>query len=402
MKFFLLVFILSSLCFTANAQKNVRPGYLVLGKDTISGFLKVKSEINNNLSITFSKTLGGQETTYLPETVEAYGFDNGYRYESKKLIWKNSSQHLFLNLVVKGKVSLYTYRDVNEKNHYFMIKQDTLQELRSVKIKTVKPSLGEVTVIDPEFRRILHNAFIECASVQEKTKNLRLSIKPLTDIFVSYNQCIDPSGKLLVQIREKSTAKIGIVVGYNKSDFTLTSGPSSVMLGREYPSSSMIGGISLSFTLPHISNQASIQTEVLYTRHQYKDSFSTPSSGEFISSIESKLIKVPVMFRYNFTNTDLRPYVNAGFMNGFNLDGKNEYTSIINLANTQNITTYPLFSDPMRTYMFGIAFGAGATYQIKSHQILVEGRVDTLNGFSDGNSGLSAIKNFNVLFGIIL
>ena len=64
-----------ALIFTSGySQKNIKPGYIILLKgDTVKGFIDYRSWAKNPEVITFSKTDGGPEDSYVPLSIKEFG-----------------------------------------------------------------------------------------------------------------------------------------------------------------------------------------------------------------------------------------------------------------------------------------------------------------------------------------
>ncbi|MFC6998659.1 outer membrane beta-barrel protein [Rufibacter roseus] len=397
MKKALLLFVICLVWGGAFAQNDLLPGYIISNGDTITGFLQQKNIIKSGISASFAPSPETGLTTYLPNDIQGYGFEKGDRFESKKLIWKDSVQSIFLNVLVKGKASLYSHRDNYGKDHYYLIKSDTLQELRINKIKQTQPSIGEVTVLDKEYRRILNKAFLGCPDLLPTINYVNLNRRDLKKVVVQYNQCAHPAEPLFVQEQEKPKLYFGVVAGSHHSTFALLRTPSSYMNNRNLPGgTNIVAGVTVGLPLTLVGRNTFLQTDVLYTQHQYTDALEHNLGGKYEMEIQLKALKLPLYFKQEFSTGNFKPFINLGVQNALNLSSSNHYIHT-STQESKEPQEFQLLSGERRIYMFGVMAGTGVSQRINGHKFSFEARFNSLNGIDDSNSGMTAIKNLSFL-----
>jgi hypothetical protein len=114
----LIFFILLILTGLINAQTDFRPGYVIKpGGDTLFGNIDYRSDLLMGEVCRFRINDKENEIRYSPDDIIGYRFNNSKYYISKEV----KGKMLFLEFLIKGKVSIYYLRD-NNGDHYFIEK----------------------------------------------------------------------------------------------------------------------------------------------------------------------------------------------------------------------------------------------------------------------------------------
>ena len=138
---FKLIFLTLILCNALIAQSDFQDGYILVSEhDTIYGKINNKDYNINSLKCEFIKNNSDSIRTYYPNDIYGYRFSNGKFYISKTIKLKDDHKvNLFLEFLIKGKLSIYFYQDINKINHYYASKDSAFpNELQySAEIKNV-------------------------------------------------------------------------------------------------------------------------------------------------------------------------------------------------------------------------------------------------------------------------
>jgi len=104
------------------AQPDFRPGYIVKGTgDSLSGEIDYRGDVMMGTSCCFKPKDAKTGIRYSPDEIIAYRFYNSRYYVSKEGL---DGRKVFLEFLIKGKVSIYYLRD--EKGDHYFIEKDGL------------------------------------------------------------------------------------------------------------------------------------------------------------------------------------------------------------------------------------------------------------------------------------
>jgi len=167
----------------SSAQSNYKPAHLVnMQGDTLSGLINDLEWSRNPTSIGFKENPQSKERFYTPAEIKAAMIDSGDYYISaflhvdRNYVTKNDITKvystdetkvdtLFLRLLTKGHLSLYLFRDENEKNHFYLVaEKNGFQELISKKV-AIKKDGKDYVISNNGFRTQLFFAMHDCSSV---------------------------------------------------------------------------------------------------------------------------------------------------------------------------------------------------------------------------------------------
>ena len=133
MKCKILVLILISLCdFTASAQFDFRPGFIVKGaSDTVYGLIDYKGNKSNARKCIFiaGRNKESEPVTYTPLQISAYRFTNGKFYISRTVKSGSEEIQLFLEYLINGKIDVFYYRDDDDEHYFIENEKDKLVPL---------------------------------------------------------------------------------------------------------------------------------------------------------------------------------------------------------------------------------------------------------------------------------
>jgi len=202
------------LLFVLTATSQRKPGFIIDNKgDTIHGFINSESSIRNSKKCLFTDPRDNAEHEYMPGQIGLYRFDNGKCYSSDEILINGTKSKVFLEWVLKGQVSLFTYTTTGMKSRYFIkAKGDSLVELKNTTTTIEKVKETSVVAIDMpttyqhdrnEYIGSLLLAFRDCPSIFPIVRNTPLSEKPLIRVSKLYQAKTCP-GEECIEFEDKT------------------------------------------------------------------------------------------------------------------------------------------------------------------------------------------------------
>lgn len=382
LSFLLLIFISGNEVY---CQKIFRDGYVIKKNgESIYGLVGYSSSQDIPSKCIFKRFDIARVVEYSPETIIAFGYINGNRYESKEL----NNKSLFYEVLVTGKLVLY-----RRGSDYFIDKDHLgLVELKSGSIK-YQTATGITEFQD------LH-AFLNYLT-EGKSGNVSQNFNIKQEILAlvtSYNKSTGNDFYIFNRsISQKQISQKALETGVEKSRFGLVGGTNIYMLKltpiADYPGyiptpekeSGMIFGITYERLLSRKSDRYSLKIDLLYinqTFYCYKEEILKNSSiSRYDAFFNFTGIKVPVLFQYSLTGSRIIPYINAGFAYQYNIS--KDYLQIKEVENTlREIKTYEIRDLAVQAGEATVVTGIGLrTRMFNSLNLNIQGRFEIGTGF---------------------
>lgn len=168
MKYFYTLLLIAAISFQLKAQSNFKPGYIVtLNGDTTKGFIDYKQWGHLSPSNVTFKNSGGEEKTYAPADINAFGVNGYENYLASTVSISQSTlnvddlandidtsaitQKVFLRTIIIGeKVSLFIYEDALKARCYVAKGGSTLIEL--LRYRHLSPTDASKIIDVPTYR----------------------------------------------------------------------------------------------------------------------------------------------------------------------------------------------------------------------------------------------------------
>lgn len=392
----------------AFAQKDFRPGYIVQDQDTIRGFVDYRGAIRNSKTTTFKSNLDAAEQSFTPNQLAGYGYDKENKvYESKAIpaTEAEAEQLLFLHALVKGKVSLYNYRDDLDRDRFYFSKDDAaLVELTEHSYTRKDPKTGRTyRTVEKPYLGVLGSAFNDCASFSEnRLKTVTLQHSSLTKAVQTYNQCM--GGTQYAKEPKKTSYKLVPVLTFSIPSLNMA-GEHSYAKGSYSSTGLGLGaGVAMQVSNPAFSEKISILLELLYAPYQFEgtveNNYSTGRTTTHELLFDLHYLKLPGQLRYTFPKGKVRPFVNAGVSYSYAIYTNRQLKSTSTFYNTSSTEeSEALPGRDFRPNMFGTLGGVGITYPIKNNTLSLEARYESTDGISRIMSLPSSIKTFSLMAG---
>lgn len=375
------------------SQENYLPGYIVSFKgDTLHGFIDYRNWEKNPKKISFKEKLTDDKVVFFPTEIKAFSvLDDSYEsaiiktevspFKTNELEYNNEvkfeNDTTFLQAILKGKKSLYTYTNrLGEQQFY--IKSGSSYELLVYK-RYLKEDHDQ-TIVSENNKYLGQLSFYlnDCPSVMSKLSSVKYNLRSIENLFLFYNKCTN-SGIDFQKKTEKGSMKVSVVAGISTTSLKFESGDNRVFIrvvnADMSNSVNVTGGLSFNYVLPRNLKKWSIASTLLYTKFKFSDYVKENSYSTTYVSLGFSYIKMLNMARYNYAVGDFTIFCNAGISFGFAATSTN-YKRIESELYGEEIGKA---LDDVRKYEFGYVVGLGTDFRRYSFEVVRE----TGNGISE-------------------
>jgi len=311
---------------------------------------------------------------YSPKEVHEYGFSDGRVYISRTISIQNEEKKVFLEILKKGKLNLYYFKDKDGSKYFLEKDSGHLVELKSSPDKLYKATLEQYVA--------------DCSSASEALKHVPFNKNNLNKFFEMYNSCSNQQFPYI---------KYGVMVGcgiYEPQNYNISS--------NELKIAEFNNTISLNFgafmDIPILVSSFSFHPEIYFLKNNFIGRSLSNSEITDIK-INSNAIVLPILFRYNFLSLKFLPYLNLGGIYAYNFSNNPAlYSTTIqnDIVEISMISSANIYSKEQ----FGYAFGAGFHYKINSrNSLFMEFRYNNLFAKTPntyGNKSLQCIIGINL------
>lgn len=401
-----LTLLIAIICITkfSFSQTDYRKGYVITNAgDTLLGLVDYREKAKAYKSCDFKISKGQNTITYEPGSIIGYGFENDKFFQSREISIKNQpSQVVFIEVIVRGLVSLYKFRDT-----YFVEKDNNgLQQL-----------VNETEEVFIDGKRIFKNTnqhigtintlVFDCPEIRTKVQKIRLEQKALTTLIEDYNRCKGAPSITFKANKPWTKAMVGVSGGLNVSELNFKANPAYEHLAGNFEvSKSPIIGVTLDILSPRLSERISFHGSLHYLTSKYYNYtlYNRSSSVERnYVTIDLPQLKVPIGIRYTFPKRVFTPYINVGVSSTIHLNANSKWVqevesnSVVNTDENEALT--------IKSKQLGLWGGLGVLKSINSKlNALIELRYEQTDGIapsSTDSQGLnSKISNIQIFIGI--
>lgn len=400
----LLLFISCSIfiCPYVYSQSDFRDGYIITNaNDTIYGEIDYREGSKNFHSCVFKKNL--EILSYTPNEIKGYRFNGDKAFLSETIEINNERTIVFLEAIVKGRVSLYKHI-----NSFFIEKGDSFfHKLQSQKKEVVVN--GKTFIQETNTHRgILNYVLSDCKKIKPQIRRVRLFEKELTILVEDYNNCFEGSNITYKSDKPWLKSIVGLSGIIDISQLNIESdNSSSDLLNRDFDTSSSLAiGLSIDILSPRLNERISLHGEVFYLNSKYK--LFTENKGFVIDRdevfIKLEQIKIPLGIRYTFPEKFFAPYFNLGVSSIIHISSDTEWIRETEIDKV--VKTYESEAFTVKENQFGIWGGIGVVKSISDKLSgYLELRYEKTDGITQNPlvipTGLkSSITNFYFLIGI--
>jgi hypothetical protein len=399
------------------AQKNFIEGYIItLKKDTLKGTIDNREWNLNPSSIQFIGA-DGKKSTFKPDDISGFFVPPKDLYisshvsidlsslEPKDLVEHKAPKAvkdtaLFLLTVVKGKASLYYMKDHNNREHYYVSKDDaSLIELLIKKsymdnydgntmnhnyLATVELFKGQLILL-----------FEDCPSLKRNINNSEYLYSNIRSLVIKYNEC-QHSSIDFVKRQEPIKCKFGLLAGPTLTKVSYKGGNDYLTGAKMSDCYDFLAGVSCYIIFPRGLSQWVLVNELIYKPYSNSGSIKgiTQDFGSYYAtfSFDMAYLKINNLLRYQIPKWKVRPFADLGISNGYAVKSSNSRVVQTSLWTT-TITRGKAIENP-RLYEFGVTGGLGISWWKFNGELRYE--------WADGMSPFAALHGYeNSIYFII-
>jgi hypothetical protein len=349
-------------------ENNFLPGFvLTLNNDTIRGLVQFKDRSFNSDNCVFKEASNSNPKTYKPGEIKSYSIGNKGNFYSHNVSTDVQMRNVFLECIVKGKVSLYNFDD-----RFFMESGGRVKDI--VVTKSTARQGDKVYTMDlPVYKGLLQTEMNDCPTIHQNISNTGFTKKELTQLFIDYHKCIGEDFTTFESETGKIKVRFGLAVGFVASFFDLNSGgdPSFTYIDSKDPlqDKAVTPSFLMEFTVSGKKNKLRIRSGLSYYSNEYHiyDENSAANLGHSLT-VEYARIEVPVLLKYYPLKSNQGLYTLAGL--GFN--------GVIQWEDKQVVTVPPLYilsetsSLENNKYFTNILAGLGFEFKITGKPFFAE------------------------------
>jgi hypothetical protein len=226
---------------------------------------------------------------------------------------------IFLRIIVNGPASLYYYHGQDQKEHFFIDKNNNAQELVYHRYKVIQDGV-QYNREDKKFIGQLIYYLSDCPEMRSGLSNLDYSESSLQPIFISYAQCKGSNTSYIAQ-KNSSSAKLGVIAGASFSN-ELFSGDAYLHINNAAFNTSVSPsfGLKLDFYLIPKNKNFSFYNDINYVNVSFVGHGSYNSSSFLFTQtykVDISYLFLNSMIRYYFGQGDWKPFINGGITNAF-------------------------------------------------------------------------------------
>jgi len=386
---------------SAFPQSNFKKGYVVvLTGDTINGFVDYRKQARSHHICQFKQSKDRSVISYTPADIIGYGFMDNPFFESQKIdLGDGESHHVFLKVLIRGKVSLYQY-----ENTFFAKKDSVLHGLVNSD-KWIMVNGQQVRANNNEHVARLNMLLSDCRELLPKIPVTVFSRRNLIRLIKDYHDCTSSRSVELKEHHPPLKLMVGVSAGINNSDVKFDE--AFEFLRANFSSyQSPVAGLSLDIVLPRINESLSFHTEAIYLESKHylygTDYVSYNLRGvsrTHYVTIELEQIKVPVSIRYVIFENKLSPYIDVGVSKTFHIKTHSTWRQEVPFEDVVQMFSGPAVE--MKYGQFGFWTGVGLNKSISEKlSAFVELKYERTNGISMHSVPQSRIVNYQVTVGI--
>jgi hypothetical protein len=260
--------LLTCLAFNSHCQIlfSYKPGIIVTNDhDTVSGFIKDRGSIRNSRTCIFKKDRQSKSQKFLPGHILAFRFTHDKYFESAEININDQVEKRFLEVLVKGSISLYSNKN---KTYYIQKEESNITELVNEKIYLTIVPEENIQVSRMSYLKYAYDNYIykdtlrsvlsDSKRIQNQINNARYTKKSLIGITSGYNKTTAGVNNYIKDLKPEQL-QFGFYLGgfHNRLQFLSVYDQQSYM-----PFNSYLAGAFLGYPLTFIRENFIFQTEL--------------------------------------------------------------------------------------------------------------------------------------------
>lgn len=307
---------------TLQCNSQFKEGYIITNDDkTLNGYINFQGSVNNSDRCEFRLQPEGDVQVYKPGEIKAFRFTNSKYFSSMEISVNNEPKMVFLEWLIKGRVSILEYNPSVSETRFFLITEDnSIIELANSSQNITRDS-NDYNIEKQEYKNTLISNLADCPTLRPNIEASFLSSKSLINIAKEYHaRTCDSWDCVIYEARDRKLKySIGISGSYLGSHLILNSGkPEAVQTSNTIGYGFTIKAENLPALSPKFSAKLSM---MIYSNlFRYDTTALWSSSPELLSAkiahenrmCEVKYIRMPFQVSYKFTQKKINPYVSLG------------------------------------------------------------------------------------------
>jgi len=169
------------LTFDGSGQAYRKGFILTAQQDTVRGLIRYNETVGSAVPCYFKSGPKATVLTYSPEDIHGFRYDNDKYFISRSV---GKSSDVFLEVLVKGYVSLYKFHDI-----YFIEKADSAFFELSDQSEELTVEGVQVRARTKNFTRMLMLLMSDCLQTSRMIQETPLKENPLIKLISVYNTC---------------------------------------------------------------------------------------------------------------------------------------------------------------------------------------------------------------------
>jgi len=405
-----------------HAQDKYLKGYIVKkNNDTINCYIKKASVLDMESAVTVkNKADDTKFTVYKPNQLYGFQTENFGYFTSKSFRYRRVNDIMktgnladkevavyheitaFLQILVKGQVTLYSFIDPKQKKHFYLEKDTVFKELYVKKKFASKIEQNRTVtglVVQKNYIGILLTLFNDCPKIKNNIANTDLTENSLIKITNLYNKCKNPEKYNANKIHKTKKVLIekSVFAGIISNQIKITGvGHDWAFRSQHEIPLNYTGGININFIFPELSYNFSLNTGVSYYFTPYKLQYDTIINSvnyHYEGDISTHYLKFPILIKYSFNKYKINPYFFVGtFLN--KIFGCKNILTIHKFNDFKDVTEGKMFfsyidgttgkeKSTLRSFENGYSLGFGLKYKISDKLLMYsEFKYDKGTGFS--------------------
>ena len=273
-------------------------------------------------------------------------------------------EQLFLKELVKGDATLYKYQNGNFVRFFYQKQEGPIEQLIYKMYRVESTNFRYNTTYKQQLQKSLN-----CGSSDGTVDRLEYKEKQLTEFFVNYNNCADPSSAQIVSKTNKGILNLNIRPRANFSSLTLTNQPKGITADMGTQTNFGVG-IELEFILPFNKNKWAVIVEPTYQYYKAENTQDVTflTGNKMITTADFKSIELPFGLRhYMYIDQKSKVFINAQYVLDFAMDSS---IKSVRLDGT------PYIDNKVKTlprYAFGVGYNYNNKFGVEVRQLI--GRV---------------------------
>ncbi len=286
-----------------------------------------------------------------------------------------NEETVFLNVILEGKASLYSFADKNGDIYFYRKDSHPAEQLIHKNYVTENNTIS----LNADFRQQLFTQ-LNCGDQEKNIKELVFKEVNLIKYFKAYNQC-EGSASVDYEPEEKGSLFFKATPGLYLADM-MTYSPFRSPRMNFGTNAGFRAGLEVEYFPKRRSEKWSLIAEPSFQSLKVNKEF----GYQLPTTLTYHVIELPMGFRYNFFTKDglSRFFINAGPQVSFNIKARIE---------PEDRSTLPIASP--------LNFFGGAGYYLKN-KLSLEARYTYYNEFVDSNTWTGHHRGYSLILGIPL